>query len=215
MALPLTDYALYVVTDRSWLNGRSLGDRVEQAIQGGATLVQLREKFFSTRESLDSAVMVKRVTDSYGVPLLINDRLDIAMAVGAAGLHVGQSDMPVKTARNLLGKGKILGASVTKVQEALQAEREGADYLGVGAVFPTATKNDAAYVNFQELKLICSAVSIPVVAIGGINESNAMLLKGSGIAGIAVVSCIFAKQDVRLASETMKKLALELIRGAM
>ena len=205
------DPILYVVTDRSWLNGKRFVDQVEQAILGGATMVQLREKNISTRDFINMAAEVKQVTARYGIPLIINDRLDIALVVDAAGLHVGQDDMPALTARRLLGPGKILGVSVANVAEAVQAEKDGADYLGAGAVFPTGTKNDAGYVECRELERITGGVAIPVVAIGGINETNIPMLKTSGIQGIAVVSAIFAENDPRKAAENLKRLAGEII----
>lgn len=203
---------LYAVTDRSWLNGDCLEDKVEQAIRGGATIVQLREKSLSTGDFIKAAANVKRVTDKYGVPLIINDRLDIALVVDAAGLHVGQDDLPAVIARRLLGKEKILGVSVTNRQEAINAEGDGADYIGAGAVFPTDTKKDSGFVDGRELKNITEAVGIPVVAIGGINEENVLTLKGSGIRGIAVVSAIFGKEDVMDAARIMKELAGVLLK---
>jgi thiamine-phosphate pyrophosphorylase len=214
------DLALYVVTDRSWLNptcadalviGKQLEEQVEQAILGGATMVQLREKSLSTREFIDTAEQMMQITGRYGIPLIINDRLDVALAVDAAGLHVGQSDMSAVTARRLLGGKKILGVSVTNAAEAAQAEKDGADYLGVGAVFPTGTKNDAAYVELPELRKITRTAGIPVVAIGGINETNALKLKGAGVKGIAVVSAVFAQDDIKGATAKMKSLAEGLI----
>lgn len=201
---------LYVVTDRAWLNGKQLEDDVEAAILGGATIVQLREKDLSSKDFFTTALKIKQVTDHYRIPLIINDRLDIALAVDAAGLHVGQSDLPPAIARRLLGSGKILGVSVANQEEAVQAERAGADYLGAGAVFPTGTKQDADYVDYHELQRITGAVKIPVVAIGGINEANALRLKGSGIKGIAVVSAVFGKSDPQKAAETMKRIALDI-----
>jgi thiamine-phosphate pyrophosphorylase len=198
---------LYVVTDRTWLQGKSLEQQVEQAIQGGATLVQLREKTLATGDFIKTAANVKQITDTYNIPLIINDRLDVALAASAAGLHVGQSDMPTAIARHLLGSGKVLGVSVTNPLEAIAAEHDGADYLGVGAVFPTDTKKDSGQVDFRELHAITRAVRIPVVAIGGINETNAIKLLGSGIQGIAVVSAVFGKSDVTAAAQTMKELA--------
>lgn len=201
---------LYVVTDRAWLNGKQLEDDVEAAILGGVTIVQLREKDLSSKDFFTTALKIKQVTDHYRIPLIINDRLDIALAVDAAGLHVGQSDLPPAIARRLLGSGKILGVSVANQEEAVQAERAGADYLGAGAVFPTGTKQDADYVDYHELQRITGAVKIPVVAIGGINEANALRLKGSGIKGIAVVSAVFGKSDPQKAAETMKRIALDI-----
>lgn len=203
---------LYVVTDRSWLNGKRLEADVEEAILGGATIVQLREKDLSSRDFLAIAVKIKQVTDCYQIPLIINDRLDIALAVDAAGLHLGQRDLPPVTARRLLGPGKILGVSVTNQEEAVQAEKDGADYLGAGAVFPTGTKHDADYVAFLELQKITQGVRIPVVAIGGINETNALQLKDSGIKGIAVVSAVFAKKDPRKAAAIMRSMVETIVK---
>lgn len=202
---------LYAVTDRTWLNANRLADQVEQAILGGVTLVQLREKSLSTKDFINTAEEINQVARKYGVPLIINDRLDVVLAVDAAGLHVGQEDMPAKTARRLLGPEKILGVSVAAVAEAVQAEKDGADYLGAGAVFPTGTKSDADYVEHPELEKITRVVGIPVVAIGGINETNILLLKGSGIQGIAVVSAIFAKDNPREAARNLKQLAGEAV----
>lgn len=202
---------LYVVTDRTWLNGKRLEDDVEAAILGGATIVQIREKNLPTREFFLMAEKIKQVTAKYCVPLIINDRLDIALAVDAAGLHVGQSDLPPFTARRLLGPGKILGVSVANREEAVRAEKDGADYLGAGAVFSTGTKQDADYVDYLELQKITRAVKIPVVAIGGINEANALQLKGSGIQGIAVVSAVFGKNNPRKAAETMKQIVKTIV----
>lgn len=201
---------LYIVTDRAWLNGKRLEDQVEAAILGRATIVQLREKSLSGRDFYQTALNIKGITDRYRIPLIINDRLDIALAVDAAGLHVGQRDLPPVIARRLLGPEKILGVSVTNLEEAIRAEEDGADYLGVGAVFPTGTKQDAATVDFPELKKITGAVRIPVVAIGGINENNALQLKGGGIRGIAVVSAVFGKEDPEKAAAKMRQIA-ELI----
>ncbi|MDD3839120.1 MAG: thiamine phosphate synthase [Clostridia bacterium] len=198
------DYKLYLVTDRNLLDNISLEQAVEQAISGGATLVQLREKDISTMEFYHVAIRIKQVTDKYGVPLIINDRLDIALAVDAAGLHVGQSDLPVSIARSLLGQDKILGVSATTLSEALKAQKEGADYIGAGAVFATGTKKDAGYVSKNELKNICRKLDIPVVAIGGINEYNIVELDGSGIQGVAVVSAIMGKQDIKKAAQHIK-----------
>lgn len=208
------DLLLYAVTDHGRQGAGRLACEVEQAIQGGVTLVQLREKTLSTREFINTAEEIKRVTDKYKIPLIINDRLDVVLAVDAAGLHVGQDDMPAKTARCLLGNNKILGVSVANAAEAIQAQSDGADYLGAGAVFPTGTKSDAGYVERTELERIARSVEIPVVAIGGINETNILLLKGSGIRGIAVVSAIFGKKDPRQAAANLKRLAEEIIEGS-
>lgn len=202
---------LYVVTDRTWLNGKHLEEQVEAALLGGATMVQLREKDLPSRDLFLTAQKVKAVTDHYRIPLIINDRLDIALAVEAAGLHVGQRDLPAAVARRLLGPGKILGVSVGSQAEAVEAERAGADYLGAGAVFPTGTKQDAEYLDYHELQEITKSVTIPVVAIGGINETNVPQLAGSGIKGVAVVSAVFGKSDPQKAAETMKRLVDTII----
>lgn len=201
---------VYAVTDRTWLNGRRLEGDVEKAIKGGATFVQIREKELDTAAFLEQAKAVKAVTDRYGVPFVVNDNVEIALAVDADGVHVGQSDMEAGDVRAKLGPDKIIGVSAQTVEQAILAEKHGADYLGVGAVFPTSTKLDAAEVSFDTLHAICEAVSIPVVAIGGINLENVSELKGSGISGAAVVSAIFAAQDIETAAaalaDKMKKI---------
>ena len=191
------DYTLYLVTDRDLkYEGVSLIDAVEQAILGGVTLVQLREKKVSTLEYYNIACEVKKVTDKYNIPLIIDDRVDVALAVNASGVHIGQTDLPVKRAREILGSDKILGVSARNLQEALDAERDGADYLGVGAMFTTSTKADPVYVDIEELKNITKQVQIPAVAIGGVNENTIDRLKGTDIDGIAVVSAIISRQDI-------------------
>ncbi len=200
------DYTLYLVTDRSFLGQRDLAKSVKEAVLGGATLVQLREKDVSSLDFYVLAQKVKAVTDHYQIPLIINDRLDIALAVDAAGLHVGQNDLPAAVARRILGPDKILGVSAARLEEALRAQEEGADYLGVGAVFPTATKDDARAVVMDELQKIKGSVTIPVVAIGGINEQNLPALKETGIDGIAVVSAILGKEDIRKAARDLMKI---------
>ncbi len=197
------DYTLYLVTDRDVLKGRDLIKCVEESILGGVTLVQLREKNVTSREFYEIAIKVKEVTSRYNVPLIINDRLDIALAIDADGLHIGQKDLPASVARKILGKDKILGVSAATLQEAIKAEKDGADYLGVGAVFSTSTKKDTRDVSYETLSSITSSVNIPVVAIGGINENNVTKLNGSNIDGIAVVSCILGKEDVKEAAEKM------------
>ena len=199
----VVNYKLYLVTDRDILKGRDISAAVEEAIKGGVTVVQLREKSISSLEFYNIAVEVKKVTDKYNVPLIINDRLDIALSVDAAGIHVGQGDMPAPITRNLVGQNKVLGVSVATVEEAKKAEADGADYIGVGAMFPTSTKDDARAVSIEVLKEIKDSVNIPVVAIGGINSKNLSLLKPSKIDGIAVVSEILGKEDVRGAAEIL------------
>lgn len=190
------DYSLYLVTDRAILKGRDLCHAVEEAISGGATLVQLREKDVSSLEFYNIALDVKKVTDKYNIPLIINDRLDVALTVDAAGVHLGQSDFPCMVARKLIGEDKILGISAATLEDALKAEEDGADYVGIGAIFPTGTKLDADSVNIETLKNIKKNLHIPVVAIGGINEDNFMLLKDTGIDGLAIISAILGKEDI-------------------
>ncbi|MFZ4440790.1 MAG: thiamine phosphate synthase [Syntrophales bacterium] len=204
------NYTLYLVTDRRWLGERTLWDDVEEAILGGVTLVQLREKEISSKEYLELAQRVKTVTDRHGIPLIINDRIDIALAVDADGVHVGPEDLPVPIARALLGDGKIIGASAASLEEALSLQAQGADYLGVGAVFPTATKRGTERVSLEELRRIKSAVHVPVVAIGGINAENAGPVMETEVDGVAVVSAIMDQTDIR---EAARKL-LSLLKGA-
>lgn len=187
---------LYAITDRRLSRGRSSAAVMEQAILGGVTLVQLREKEAGGREFLEEAEALLKVTRRFGIPLIINDRLDIALAVGAEGVHVGQEDVPCRVARRLLGPDKIIGVSASNIEEARQAEADGADYLGVGAVFPTGTKADAGEaIGLAALKAIRAAVRIPVVAIGGINAQNAAAVAATGVDGLAVVSAIVAAPD--------------------
>lgn len=204
---------LYAVTDRAWLHGRALPALVEDAVRGGATLVQLREKEMEFAAFLDEARRVKAVTDRYHVPFVINDDVEVARACNADGVHVGQDDAAVSEARRILGPDKIIGVSAHTVDEARAAEQAGADYLGVGAVFSTSTKLDAGIVTLQTLRDIRSAVSIPIVAIGGINAENMLQLKGSGIDGVAVVSALFAQEDVYAAAERLYATSKELVFG--
>lgn len=206
MAVRKDDLLLYAVTDRRWLHGKRLYDAAESALQGGVTFLQLREKSAGTmpRASLlEEARALRLLCRRYRVPFVIDDDVELAMAIGADGVHVGQSDMEAGTARQRIGKDKILGVSVQTVKEARIAAECGADYLGVGAVFPTNSKEDAEIVRYETLKEICSAAAVPVVAIGGINDENVMQLAGSGIAGVAVISAIFAKEDIRLAAQRL------------
>lgn len=207
------DLLLYAVTDRSWLGGETLYSQVEKALKGGATIIQLREKNLDEKDFLAEAVEIKELCRRYQVPLIINDCVDIAMAMNADGVHVGQSDMEAGDVRGKLGPGKIIGVSAQTVEQALLAEKNGADYLGVGAVFHTGTKPDASAVSYETLKNICEAVRIPVVAIGGITENNAPLLAGSGICGIAVVSAIFAEKDIEKAARKLKMAAAQIVEG--
>jgi len=200
------DYTLYLVTDRDLMSTPTLEEAVEQAIRGGVTLVQLREKHASSLEFYQTALRVKKITDSYNVPLIINDRVDVALAVDADGVHVGQSDLPAARVREILGPDKILGVSASSLKEALKAVEDGADYLGVGAMFATGTKTDADITTIEELKRIRQAVSVPIVVIGGINKQTLPLFAGTGIDGIAVVSAIIAAADVEKAARELKEL---------
>lgn len=205
---PKIDYSLYLVTDRAILNNRDLLQSIEAAILGGVSIVQLREKSISTLNFYDIATKVKKITDQYNIPLIINDRLDIALSINAAGVHLGQNDLPPAIARKLLKPDQILGVSATNMDEAIQAQQAGVDYLGIGAIFPTDTKKDAAYVTLKELEQIKQKVSLPIVAIGGINEENIQLVKDQGVDGFAVVSAIFAKDDIKKAAENLRNLLL-------
>ncbi|MBK1812700.1 thiamine phosphate synthase [Clostridium sp. YIM B02505] len=200
------DYKLYLVTDRGILKGRDIAVAVEDAIKGGATVVQLREKDITTSDFYKVALKVKEVTSSYGVPLIINDRIDIALAVDAEGIHVGQSDMPCEIVRKIVGQDKIVGVSTSTIEEAKKAEKDGADYIGVGAIFPTISKDDAKSVSIELLKAIKESISIPVVAIGGISSKNVALLKPANIEGVAIISDILGKDDIALAAKELKEL---------
>ena len=205
---PKIDYTLYVCTDRKLMSSPSVEASVEAAVRGGATVIQLREKDVAGREFYETALAVKRVTDCYGVPLIINDRIDIAIAVDAAGVHLGQKDIPVEVARKLLGEEKIIGISAANPREARLAAEKGADYLGVGAMYQTSTKTDTRPVTLETLAEIRSAVKIPIVVIGGIGRENAMNFKGLGVNGLAVVSSVVAQRNVTAAAEEMKRIFL-------
>lgn len=205
------DLLLYAVTDRHWLDGDSLYNAVKKALDGGATFVQLREKQLDHGDFLVEALEIKALCKEYGVPFVINDNVSLAREIDADGVHVGQSDMEAGSAREILGTGKIVGVSAQTVEQALLAEKHGADYLGVGAVFPTGSKDDADDVGFDTLKAICSAVHIPVIAIGGIGANNVMQLKGSGICGIAVISAIFAQRDIAAATKELRLLTERMV----
>ncbi|EYE88729.1 thiamine-phosphate pyrophosphorylase [Fervidicella metallireducens AeB] len=199
------DYSLYLVTDREVIGNRNIISCVEEALIGGVTIVQIREKNTSTKNFYNIAIKIKEVTDKYKVPLIINDRLDIALAINADGLHVGQSDMPTEVVRQLLGPDKILGVSAATMEEALKAQRDGADYIGVGAVFPTSNKNDARIVSLDLLRNIKKEVKIPVVAIGGINQRNIVKAMETGVDGVAVISAILSKENIADAARNLKK----------
>lgn len=200
------DYRLYLVTDRQLMSCDTLAEAVEQAILGGCTMIQLREKELSSLEFYNQAVAVKQVTDKYHIPLIINDRIDIAMAVQATGVHIGQRDLPAAAVRKVIGENMLLGVSASSIAEAIQAQQDGADYLGVGAMFPTGTKTDAESVSMEELQKIRTAVSLPIVVIGGINKGNAGCFKPMGIDGLAVVSAIIAQSDIKAAAAELKEL---------
>ena len=200
------NYSLYLVTDRNLLKNTNLPKAVEEAILGGVTLIQLREKSASTREFYKLALEVKKVTSHYKVPLIINDRLDIAQAVDADGVHLGQSDMPLTMARKILGKGKIIGISAGTVEEAVEAEKNGADYLGIGSVFFTKTKKDIdTPIGIEGLRKMYSSVNIPAVAIGGIDEHNFRDVLSTGVDGISVISAILGKDDIKSAAQSLVK----------
>ncbi len=201
------DMLVYAVTDRAWLKGENLKDQVEKALKGGVTFVQLREKNLDRRLFLEEAAAIKELCDSFHVPFVINDDVEIALASGADGVHVGQKDMDVKEARRRLGPGKIIGVSCKTVEQAKAAEAGGADYLGVGAMYPTDTKSDTSQVTVETLKAICRAVDIPVVAIGGIRADRIQPLKGTGADGVAVVSAIFGQPDIEAAARRLKETA--------
>ncbi|MCI8378310.1 MAG: thiamine phosphate synthase [Lachnospiraceae bacterium] len=201
---------LYAVTDRSWLRGSTLYEQVEKALRGGATFIQLREKSLDTESFIEEAGQIKILCEKYHVPFVINDNVEVALAVGADGVHVGQGDMAASDARKKLGAGKIIGVTARTVEQAAEAERQGADYLGTGAVFATSTKGDAKEISHGTLKEICRSVSIPVVAIGGITAGNVMELKGTGIEGVAVVSAVFASEDIESAARELRGLAEQL-----
>ena len=200
------DYSLYLLTDRMVMSTKTLGEAVEQAIAGGCTLVQLREKEISSFDFYVLALEMKKITDIYSIPLIINDRMDIAMAVGAAGVHIGQKDIPANIVRRVIGKDMLLGVSATSAAEAVNAAKAGADYLGVGAMFPTVTKPDAGFVSMEELGKIRRAVDIPIVVIGGINKENAILFQPMGIDGLAVVSAVIAQPDIKKSAADLKSL---------
>lgn len=207
------DLLLYAVTDRHWLKDETLENQVEKALQGGATFLQLREKSLDDDIFLAEAKEIQKLCKKYQVPFVINDNVDIALAIDADGVHVGQSDMEALDVRKRLGPDKIIGVSAQNVQQALLAQKHGADYLGVGAVFPTGSKDDAEDVSFETLKAICQAVDIPVIAIGGITKENVSELKGSGICGIAVISAIFAQKDIKAATKELKKRMMDMVQS--
>lgn len=205
------DLLLYAVTDRAWLGEQTLAQQVEASLQGGATMIQLREKDLSQDQFLAEGKEIQALCKAYHVPFLINDSVDIAVALGADGIHVGQHDMAAGQVRENIGPDMILGVSAQTVAQARSAQKAGADYLGVGAVFPTGTKDDADAVTYDTLKAICAAVDIPVVAIGGIGAHNITKLAGSGICGVAVVSALYAQPDIKSATQSLFSLTKSMV----
>ncbi len=207
------DTSLYFITDSTGYEEEEFYRRVEAALSGGVTIMQLREKNKTTREYIRLAERVHEIAMRYGVPLIIDDRLDVAMAVNAEGVHLGQSDMPVSTARRIAGDSMIIGATTKTVEQALEAVKSGADYLGVGAIYPTTTKVKTVLTSVDTLRAICSAVSIPVNAIGGLNKDNCHVLENTGIAGICVVSAIMKSDDPKKAASELKEISRLLTKG--
>ena len=213
MKLDKKDLLLYAVTDRYWLNGRTLYEVVKESLDGGVTFLQLREKKLDEEHFLEEAKELQKLCKEYKVPFIINDNVDIAVEIGADGVHVGQSDMEAGDVRAKLGEDKIVGVSAQTVEQALLAQERGADYLGVGAVFPTSSKDDAVEVDHEMVKAICEAVDIPVIAIGGITKDNVQELSGCGLCGIAVISAIFAKPDIKKTTEELKAATEKMVKA--
>ena len=202
---------LYAVTDRAWTGGQTLYEQVEAALKGGVTCVQLREKELDEAAFLQEARDICALCHRYDVPFIVNDNVDIAIACGANGIHVGQEDLAAGEVRRRVGDDMILGVSVHTVEEARQAVRDGADYLGLGAVFPTSTKTDVDQMPNETLRAICDAVDVPIVAIGGINRDNLLKLSGSGVDGVALVSAIFSAEDIESACRELQVLAEKMV----
>lgn len=200
---PNIDYTLYLVTDREIMSTEKLETAVEQAILGGCTVIQLREKNCSSLEFFEIAISIKEITDRYQIPLIINDRIDIALAVDASGVHIGQSDMPARIVRKLIGNNKILGVSASNFEEAMKAYKDDADYLGVGAMFITDTKTDARFTSMDELAQIRKYIALPIVVIGGINKTTIPIFKGIDVNGFAMVSAIISQPDIKVAAQDL------------
>ena len=207
------DMRLYAVTDRSWLEGKTLASQVKECLEGGVTFLQLREKKLDEEAFYQEALVIKKLCKENDVPFIINDNVDVALRCDADGVHVGQSDMEAQDVRAKLGPDKIIGVSARTVEQAVKAEKMGADYLGVGAVFSTSTNLDAREVSWETLKEICETVSIPVVAIGGITADNLSQLAGTGVDGVAVVSAIFAQKDIKEAAQKLRKLSEGMVNA--
>lgn len=212
MKLDKKDMIFYAITDKNCIGENSFIEKLEDALKGGATFLQLREKEISEEEYLKKAKQTKKIADKYSVPFVINDNVEVAINSDASGVHIGQGDMDAKKARQLIGDDKILGVSANTVETAKLAEQNGADYIGVGAVFKTNTKKDANVISMEVLNEICNSVSIPVVAIGGINEETILDLKGTEIDGVCCISAVFGKENVFEASRHLYKLAKEIIK---
>lgn len=210
MNIKASDMTLYAVTDAAWTGEKTLTEQTEEAMKGGITFLQLREKHLPEAEFLKEAIEIRDLARKYQIPFVINDNIEIAQKAEADGVHVGQDDMPVEEVRQILGPDKIIGVSAHNVEEAVRAEQGGADYLGVGAVYPTSTKENTSAVSMEEMKKICQTVSIPVVAIGGIKKDNINVLTGTGVDGIAVVSAIFAAKDIRKAARELLEAVKEM-----
>ncbi|MDD6490408.1 MAG: thiamine phosphate synthase [Clostridia bacterium] len=204
---------LYAVTDRMWTGKKTLYEQIEDALKGGITCLQLREKNLDDEKFLEEALKIKSLCNSYNVPLIINDNVDIALKSGADGVHVGQHDMQAENVRKLVGENMIIGVSARTVEQAVLAEKNGADYLGVGAVFNTSTKIDASSVSFRTVSEICKAVSIPVVAIGGISSENILQLSGLGVDGVALVSSIFSAENIEQECKKLRSLSEKMVNG--
>ncbi len=204
---------LYAVTDRAWVGAKTLYEQVEAALKGGVTCLQLREKEMGDEEFLQEAKEIHALCRQYGVPFIVNDNVEVAVACGAEGIHVGQEDMAAGDVRRRVGDEMLVGVSVHTVEEARQAVADGADYLGLGAVFPTSTKTDVGQMPNDLLRAICNAVDVPIVAIGGINKGNLSKLAGSGVDGVALVSAIFSAEDIEGTCRELRALAEEMVRA--
>ena len=202
---------LYAVTDRTWIGRQTLYEQVESALKGGATCIQLREKHLEEAAFLEEAIAMRKLCSTYHVPLIINDNVNVALQCGADGVHVGQKDLKAGDVRDIVGEKMMIGVSARTVEQALAAQAAGADYLGVGAVFTTTTKLDTKAVSYETLKEICSTVHIPVVAIGGIHKNNIAKLSGAGVDGVALVSAIFAADDIQKECQLLKQLSSEMV----
>lgn len=203
---------LYAVTDRGWTKDKTLYEQVESALKGGVTLVQLREKDLDEDKFIEEAIELKELCHKYNVPLIINDNVEVALKAGADGVHVGIEDTPVSEIRRMVDESFIIGATAKTVEQALNAEKQGADYLGVGAIFPSPTKTNAIRITKEQLNEICNSVNIPAVAIGGISKDNIAYLQGSSANGVALVSAIFAEKNIEEATKELKKKVTEIFR---